>query len=636
MYQVQPEEPQLEMTERQATVALALARAIIPGSERIPAADRATLVEVERMVRHLDERAVKIWTWGLQALDAAAVARTGRRFHKLSRERQQRLLERWESDPVLKAPLTVVALALKIVHFDRRPIYEGLGGRLNVVEQLEQPRWLEQISRGHEWVGEDDLEADVVVVGTGAGGAVVGKELIDRGLAVLFVEEGEHIRRNRFDGSARNAHLNFYRAAASIGNAPMPVFIGRLVGGSTAVNGATCFRTPPWILEGWNEALGTDDFAPEAMAPHFDKVFERLQIAPAPRHLVGPIGDIMARGADALGIDHGPILRNAPGCNGEGFCDFGCRTDARQSTNLSYIPTALERGGMLVTELTAETVMLEGSRAVGIECRARDGGRVRVRAPTVIYAGGAVPTPMMLLRQGIGNRSGMVGKNLSLHPSAGVAAFMNERVDGMKHIPQGYMVHGMGREGILVSAASPDYNYAPVLFSATGDRLMQRMDEIENVANFGVLVRDESRGRVRLGPNGLPLITYGINQRDADLMKKGLAQTARMALAAGAREAHPSVMPGASLRNEDDVRAFERRKLTGSQLMVTSYHPLGTCKMGRDPATSVVGLDHRVHDVDGLYIVDGSTVPSALGVNPQVTIMAMATRAAGLIADRIG
>lgn len=615
---------------------LALAQAIIPGSRRVLPADEGTAIAVHEILAHVHPRAPSVWKHALTALSTAAVLRTGRPFHALDRERQQRLLEQWERDPALRAPLGLVALIYKFVHFDRLRVYEKLGGRLNVVEKLEQPRWLGQVSRGVDWVGKEDIEAEVVVVGTGAGGAVVGRELAERGFAVVFVEEGEHVRRDRFDGSSRNAHLNFYRAAVSLGNSPMPVFIGRLVGGSTAVNGGTCFDTPPWVLEGWCEALETDALAPEAMAAHFERVRGILGVAPAEPRLVGPVGDIIRRGAEAFGWSHGPILRNAPGCDGKGFCDFGCRTDARRSTNISYVPAALERGSMLISELTAERVLLEGRRAVGLKCRARGGGEVRIRAPTVILAGGAVPTPMFLLAQGICNESGQVGKNLSLHPSTGVSALMDERVDGMGHIPQGYCLDEFKREGLLITGAQPDYNFGPVILPVTGERLMRRMEQLEHIASFGVLIRDgDSRGRVRLGPGGQPLITYRLSERDAARLQDGVLRTAEMVRAAGAKEIYPSTSPPTELRSETDFRRFRDRRVAPGEFLLTSYHPLGTCRMGRDPKTSVVGLDHETHDVKGLYIVDGSTVPGPLGVNPQITIMALATRAAERIADRI-
>lgn len=634
MYHHVPAEPSLRMSPRQARAALALAEAIIPGSERIPRADEATLQEVERIVEHVDPRAPALWARAQQALDAAAVLRTGRRFHRLDAVRQQELLTSWEQDPVMRAPLFLVSLVYKFVHFDRIRTYERMGGRLNVVENMEQPRWLDQVSRGDDWAGQDDIEAEVVVVGTGAGGAVVGRELVEKGLAVVFVEEGELVRRNRFDGSSRTAHLHFYRAAFSVGNAPMPVFIGRMVGGSTAVNGGTCFRTPPWVLERWNEEMETEAFAPERMEGYFDKVFDILQVEPAPRSLVGPIADVMERGCEALGWSHFAIQRNAPGCNGQGFCDFGCRTDARRSTNISYIPPALERGGMLVTELSAQRLMMEGGRASGVECRTASGKSVKVRAPTVIFAGGAVPTPMWLLQQGLGNRSGQVGKNLTLHPSGGVAGLMPDRIDGMHHIPQGYGIDEFERDGILVTAASPDYNYAPIIFPVTGDRLMKRMESIEHIANFGVLIADTSKGRVRVGPKGLPVISYQMNEADARKMQKGILHTIRMLRAAGAEEVYPALNPGRVLRTESEFEAYARYLPKATEYMLTSYHPLGTCRMGQDPEHSVVGLDHQVHDVPGLYLVDASVVPGPLGVNPQITIMAMATRAAEIIANR--
>lgn len=165
---------------------------------------------------------------------------------------------------------------------------------------------------------------------------------------------------------------------------------------------------------------------------------------------------------------------------------------------------------------------------------------------------------------------------------------------------------------------------------------MRRMETIEHIANFGVLIRDTSRGRVRIGPAGYPLISYQLNEGDATLLKEGILRTAEMLRAAGAREIYPAVNPPVELKNDADWRAFEQRTLTGGDYLLTSYHPLGTCRMGPDPKTSVVGLDHQTHDIKGLYIVDGSTVPGPLGVNPQVTIMAMATRAAHVIAEQLG
>jgi choline dehydrogenase-like flavoprotein len=449
----------------------------------------------------------------------------------------------------------------------------------------------------------------------------------------VFLEEGEHHRRDSFTGSSLNAHRNFYRGAITLGNPPMPVFIGRLVGGSTAVNGATCFRTPPWVLDRWCETFDTDEFAPN-MQPFFERVEEIIEVAPAPEEYIGPIRNVVARGCDALGWSHFRIRRNAPGCTASGFCDFGCRTDARRSTNLSYIPPALERGSMLFTGAKATRVLIDRNRATGVEAVAKNGRVVRVRARAVILAGGAVPTPAFLLSQGICNRSGEVGRNLTLHPSTGISALFDEPIEGHKYIPQAYGCDQFVRDGELITAAQADLNYAPILVPYTGRRLMNFVDAIDRVASLAVLIADETRGRVRREIGGLPAIQYNVSRRDAARLHSGVVHLAELAIAAGAKQIYPAIL-GFGAFDPSEIDRLRRASPSASDFLLTSYHPLGTSKMGRDPRTSVVSIDHETHDVPGLYIVDGSTVPGPLGVNPQLTIMAMATRAARRIAAKL-
>ncbi len=615
---------------------LALAEAVIPGSSKIPPADEATYRRALDVVREFHPTAEKAFLVAVRALDAAAVAFTGKPFHALGTARQGELIARWQSDPVLKTPLAVVSLIFRFVHFDRPEVYGTLGGKLNVVRNLEEPRWLAQVHSADAYP-DDDVECEVVVVGTGAGGGVVGKELAERGYAVVYVEEGEHHRRDRFDGGAVEAHKRFYRGAFTVGNAPMPIFMGRLLGGSTAINGGTSWRTPSWELERWCEELGTDDFSPSAMRPYFERVESFLQIAPSPRDVIGPIADFIARGCDALGWTHGAIARNAPGCDGKGFCDFGCRTDARKGTNLSYVPAALGRGAMCLTGARVERVLLEGGRAVGVEVVTKTGRVLRVRGRAVVLSGGALPTPLLLLKQGIGNASGQVGRNLSLHPSTGFAAIAREAIHGPAHVPQGYACDQFLRDGILMMAAQPDYNVSGVIFPYAGQRLMEAIDSIEHVASFGLLIRDaRPGGRVWREVGGLPVVTYSLEAEDVQRMHQAVVMASEFALAAGARRVHPFVVGRGPLDGERDLRAFRKERFGPSDFVWTAYHPLGTCRIGRDPATSVVDLDHAVHGVPGLFIVDGSTVRGPIGVNPQVTIMATATRAAERIAARVG
>jgi choline dehydrogenase-like flavoprotein len=615
-----------------ARAALALAEALIPGSSALSAADEATVRRAEELVASMHPALLRAWRIAQATLDAAAYARQRQPFHALSVRDQDALLRRWERDPVLSKPLALISFVYKVVHFD-----EPLRASLRVVRSLDEPRWLQQVHRGDQWEG-GDIECDVVVVGSGAGGAVVGRELVGRGHAVVFVEEGDLHRQDAFDGSAVRAHQRFYRPAFSLGNVFMPIFMGRMVGGSTAINGGTCLRTPPWILERWCEELATDDFAPEVMKRHFDRVEGVLDVHPARREAIGPIADVMARGCDALGWSHFPVSRNAPDCDGSGFCDFGCPSGARRGVDVAYLPPALGGGALLLTETRVARILRERGRAVGVEGLTRTGRAIRVRARAVVLAAGAIPTPMLLLEQGLCNGSGQVGRNLSVHPSCGFSALFKDEIQGHRHIPQGYGCDEFLRDGILLTAAQPTQNIASLLFPFTGRRLMETLDRMDRIASFAVLIRDATRNGRVWGRDvaGFPAITYSVTAQDVARMHEAMVRLGEMCLAAGATKLYPVALSAPVLDGGRDFDVFRRARPAAGDFVWVSYHPLGTCKMGTDPKTSVVGIDHQSHDVAGLYIVDGSSVPGPPGVNPQLTIMAMATRAAERIAERLG
>ena len=628
-----PPTPSLSAAERRS--ALGLARALIPGTERIPAADDQLVARSEEFLRDLSPALVRVWRIAQRLLAANAFARSGRAFHKLSRSRQEELLLSWERGKVTRAAFSVVSFVYKLVHFDDPRVYEAMGGSRPRVQQVDEPRWLERVRPAESWPEGEVVECDVVVVGTGAGGAVVGRELADRGYAVAFVERGEHYRRNAFDGSSMTAVSKFYGTAAAVGNTAMPVFYGQLVGGSTAVNGGTSFRTPSWILDRWCEDMGTEEFAPDRMERYFERVEQFTEVAPAGQPAIGPIERIFVDGCTALRWNHGAIRRNTRDCDGSGFCDFGCRSEARRSTDVTYIPAALRTGALLLTGLRAERILLEGGRAVGLEAVARSGRRIELRARAVVVAAGTLSTPFLLWRQGLCGRSGQLGRNLTLHPSTGIYGLFDEEIRGWRHIPQGYCCDQFLRQGELLISSQPDVNVAPQLFSFGGTRLMDVLDVFSRVACLGVLIADATTdGRLLFEARGRPVLKYSITRADRDRLHSGMVHGMDMLIAAGAKRLWPSLWSAPVLELRD-VERFRRTPPAATDFGLISYHPLGTCRMGKDPRKSVVGLDHQAHDVRGLYVVDGSTVPGPLGVNPQITIMAMATRAAERIADAL-
>ncbi|RLB46315.1 MAG: hypothetical protein DRJ42_27940 [Deltaproteobacteria bacterium] len=624
--------PATRFKTRHRRVALAFAEAILPGGEGAPGADERTITRLEEYLgRKNMEPLLPVIGAALTALDATSLAFYRRRFSKLSRQEQEEHLARMAKRRVTQIPIHLVGALLKLIHFDQTPVIEALGGKRPRVLPEAPPSWMQNVFSAADWDANEPLECDVVVIGTGAGGGVVGAELAQRGHAVLFVEEGEYLGRSDFRHSQVESFENYYRNSVwAVGNNIFPIFSGRLVGGSTAINTGTSLRPPKFITDGWAERLGSDDFSMEGLDRYYSHVERVMEVQPAKREHIGPIGDVIARGCDALGWSHYALPRNAPGCEGEGFCGFGCQSGARKSTNESYIPAALRNSAMLLTGMRADQVIVEGGRAVGLRGVAvKNGKRLEVRAKKVIVAGNAINTPLMLMKQGLLGESGQLGHNLTLHPSSGMLALFDEEINGMKHIPQGYGTQQFIDEGILINAANGDPTIFPVMLGLTGRELMQTTAKQNHVVGFGVLAHDHGPGgRVWASAKGVPLITYNLTKADVHCLHQGLIRSAQLLVAAGAKKFYPGLIAMPVLDAETGLQKLINADPGPGDFVVLSYHPLGTAKMGRDRKTSVVDLHQESHEVKGLYIVDGSSIPGAPVVNPQLTIMAFATRAA--------
>ncbi|HZS39588.1 MAG TPA: GMC family oxidoreductase, partial [Polyangia bacterium] len=482
------------------------------------------------------------------------------------------------------------------------------------------------------------LECDVVVIGTGAGGAVAARELAERGCAVVMLEEGEYFTRADFTGHAAEMQRKLYRdmgATIAVGNASIPIPIGKTVGGTTTINSGTCYRAPARIFESWRDKHGLADFSAEHMAPYYERVEEVLGVAETEARYVGGVGRVIARGCDALGYKHKALRRNAPACDGQGLCCFGCPTDAKRSTNVSYVPLALKAGAQLITGARADRILTDGGRATGVEVRAGK-QRFTVRARAVVVACGSLLTPLLLERSKLGTSSGELGKNLSIHPAVAALALYDEVIDGTNAVPQGYSIEEFHDEGILFEGAFAPLDIGAAQSPLLGAKLVELLEDYKRLACFGFMIEDTSRGRVRPGPGGRPLITYWMNRHDVARLKRGVEILSRVYLAGGARFVMPQVNGFDQLRGEADLERFRRAKVSARDFEISAYHPLGTARMGRDPRRSVVGADQQVHDAPGLYVMDGSAVPTSPAVNPQMTIMALATRASQRLADRLG
>jgi len=627
-------------SKRTRKLVLAFAEAILPGGEGAPGADERVVDLLEQyMSRKGMQPLMPIIGAALGALDATAIAFYGRRFTKLSRTKQQEHLARLSRTRGTQIPIQLMAALLKLIHFDQTKVIEALGGERKKVLPEAPPTWKQNVISASTWDPKEVIECDVVVVGTGAGGAVVGAELAERGHAVLFVEEGEYYDRSTFHHSQVESFERYYHNGVwAIGNNVFPIFSGRMVGGSTAINTGTSLRPPGFVTDAWAERLKSDDFSAAGLEKYFARVEHRLGVSThLPEH-IGPIGDVIARGCDELGWSHYALPRNAPDCVGEGFCAFGCRTGAKRSTNVSYVPAALKNSAMLLTGMRADEVLVENGRAVGLRGFAKaDGRRIEVRARKVIIAGNAMNTALLLLKQGLCNSSGELGKNLTLHPSTAICGLFDEQINGSKHIPQGYGTQEFLDEGILINAANGDPTVFPIIMALTGAPLMKAVAQQDHMVGLGILAHDQGEGgRVWWSAKGHPLITYNLTPADVHTLHQGTIRGTQMLVAAGAKKVFPGMSKMPMLESPADVQRLIDLKPAPGDFILISFHPLGSAKMGRDPRTSVVDLYQESHDVKDLHIVDGSSVPGAPAVNPQITIMAFATRAAEHIHAQLG
>lgn len=634
------------LSDRDRKALLALAEVALPPGDVLRGPDASSVRATEATLAALGPSVRDAYKTALRALEYGAIARTGSRLSALPRDARWRCLAAMHASDATSWLVRLVTAPLKLVAGRDPALTRALKVEpksLPVVEEI--PRWRSQILDARELTSDESLEVDAVVIGTGAGGAPLARNLAARGHAVVMLEEGGYFSRRDFHGDLLTRQQKLYRdggLTASVGNTFIPIPVGRSVGGTTTVNSGTCYRTPDDVLRRWAVADGLTGLSPDAMARHFERVEAMLNVSVPTASALGGCAAKIALGCDALGYRHNALHRNAVGCDGQGECCFGCPTDAKRSTNVSYVPAALQSGAVVYTHARADEVILERGRAVGVRATSlrSDGSRVRltVRAKAVVLSAGTLHTPTLLLAQGIANTSGQVGRNLSLHPASQSWALFDDDIRGWEAIPQGWAIEHFEDEGIRFEGVFLPPDLTASTLGVIGPRWTEMVERMDRLACFGFMVCDTSRGRVYAGTDGRPQVRYWLNDHDRRRILRAHALLARVWLAAGARKVLPGLQRFEELRDESDVLRLEAEgpsSLSAHHIDLSAYHPLGTCRMGVDPRVSVVSPSHESFDVEGLFVCDGSAVPSALGVNPQVTIMALSERASGFVERRI-
>lgn len=478
-----------------------------------------------------------------------------------------------------------------------------------------------------------EAEADMVVVGSGAGGATAAVTLARGGATVAIVEAGAWREPEQYPSSSYGALrdlMDDWGSNVTRGQALWPIVQARAVGGTTVINSAICMRTPDDIFAQWQSDHGLHGLK-ERMLAHQDALENELSVEEVPQNARGASNLLAMRGASAIGFESHYLRRYVKGCEGSGQCLSGCKKLRKQSTNLNFVPETLSRGGLVVSCAPAERVMFEGRRAVGVEgrfvhprTRAR-GSRFVVRAKRAVFvAASATHSPALLQRSGV--RSPALGRFFRAHPGTGVFGCYDEPVDMNMGATQGWASTAFReRPGLKLETLAIPPDLVASRLSGGGLELMKRLAEYRHLAMWCHAVRAESVGTVRASRfSGKPIVRYSLDRPDMERFRQGMILLAKMHFAAGARAIIPGIAGMPFKLGPDQVSLLEDAPLDPRRYVAILSHLFGGCVMGQDPARSVTDVHGRVRGYERLVVADASAIPTNLGVNPQHKIMALA------------
>lgn len=509
------------------------------------------------------------------------------------------------------------------------------------------------VTQGHEISTDMNVTADVCVVGTGAGGAVAAARLAESGYDVVILEEGGYWREDNFTEQEFEMVPRLYaeRGTRATDDLSISLLQGRSVGGGTLVNWMIMLRTPDWVLDEWARNHGTEGMGSSEMRLLYDMVEEDVHARRVPDDAHAPSNQLILDGALKAGWTATTAKINAKGCIRAGFCGLGCRYGAKQSTLLTYIPRALAAGGRLFSDVRVETVKVveRGGRAPlkmvsGVLIDRETHAALRrftVSAPIVVLAGGAIGTPTILQRSGMGG--GGVGKYLRLHPTTAVVGRFDREMYGTAGIPQSalsdHFIRANDDYGFWIEAPGLLPGLAGAAIPGFGADHRRVMETFPNLSTLIVLNRDgsdigKSSGDVTLDRKGRTHINYRVAPSDGKILARGIEAAARIHFEEGAREVITLHSPGFRLSSSAEIPKIARASIGPNQVGLFSAHVNGTCRLGSDARVSGCSPDGERYGAPGVYVADGSLFPTAPGVNPQATIMALATMVAQRIVAR--
>ncbi len=660
-------------------------RTLVAAVARIVPDPPATLAaRVEDRIATLAAHKIDEVRGGLRLFGSAAAALVSVRrpapFHALSPDLQDRMLQAWCDSALPQArtlfqvlrrltlvthyadPATHALIGYRGPFYSRQPAVSWEGPLMAAPDddgpvatapavipaRAAQQRTIDGVITAATYRDAGTVTADAIVIGSGAGGAVAAARLAEAGRRVVILEAGEFVPSDEFSEqeAAMTERLYAEGGLRATDDLAVSMMQGATVGGSTTVNWMIMLRTPAHVLDEWTRRFGLEGMDAASLAPVFARIEREVHAARVPDDAHSPNNRILIDGARALGWAVEPAYINARGCVRSGFCGQGCRYDAKQGTQQVFIPRALARGATLYANARADRIDVLASagaphalpmKRVTATIRAPHATgpahTLTLEAPVVIVAGGAVETPLLLQRSGMGG--GGVGRFLRLHPTTAVIGVHDREIYGATGIPLSAMCDEFIRRddngyGFWLECPPLHPSIGSSAISGFGASHVAMMRRFPNLASTIALTRDgsdlhASNGSVMLDGRGRARIRYTLSAHDAANVAASIEAAARLQLAAGASEVHTLHSTPVVVRSERDLAQIRTRSTAANRLTLFSAHVNGTARIGTDPATSGVTPDGERHGVRGVYVFDGSMLPTGVGVNPQETIMALSS-----------
>ncbi|OBI32117.1 oxidoreductase [Mycobacterium sp. E1386] len=578
---------------------------------------------VERYLRQLPTTSRVAMRAGMLALAATSYVTTGRSLSRLGPDRRAQVVQRVaalspDAATAVEAMKAVVLLANGAENYAPELLSHAKehgtarpDATLNVVPSAES---------------RSVVTADAVIVGSGAGGAMVARTLARAGLDVVVLEEGRRWTVEEFRTTHPiDRYAGLYRGAGAtvaLGRPSVVLPIGRAVGGTTVVNSGTCYRPPAAVQRRWRDEFGLALADSDRLTERLADVERTLRVAPVPLEVMGRNGRLLLDAAATLGWRAAPIPRNAPGCEGCCQCAIGCPRNAKYGVHLNALPEACAAGARIISDARVERVLHRHGRARGVRARRADGTALDVLADTVIVAAGATETPGLLRRSGFGAHP-RLGRNLALHPATMLAGRFEEDVVAWHGVLQSAAVHELHEShGVLIEATSTPPGMGSMVFPGYGAELLGWLDRAPRVATFGAMVADRGAGSVS-SVRGETLVRYNISRDDIAKLVVAIEAMGRLLFAAGATEVLTG-LPGAMTVTSLPALQDALRRSDPKGLHLAAFHPTGTAAAGVDAQLCPVDETGRLRGVDGVWVADASILPSCPEVNPQMSIMALA------------